>query len=323
MSLEWRARFAGLPLVQWLAILFVIGLGLFPITLALLRLWAVTGITPLGALTTVHEQPGAVEAFQFSLLEAAASTGITVAIGLPLAWAFGRYQWRNIRLKRALLFLPFVTPPVVAAVGFLALISPGGFLYNLGFDLRGETGFIGWLSSVTGWSHPGHFIALVGAHVWFNLSLMIRFVEPVVAQLDSTWEEQLALLPSGQTRRERIQHLWLPVLGPATLVAATYTFFFSFTSFALVKWLAPSSNTLESMLGEMGGTAGIAGYQVETSLAVLSIATFQMLLMLVMLILAGRFERQHSQVLSMHHETKNRERHGPASRQWTFFVNGI
>ena len=323
MSLEWRARFAGLPLVQWLAILFVIGLGLFPITLALLRLWAVTGITPLGALTTVHEQPGAVEAFQFSLLEAAASTGITVAIGLPLAWAFGRYQWRNIRLKRALLFLPFVTPPVVAAVGFLALISPGGFLYNLGFDLRGETGFIGWLSSVTGWSHPGHFIALVGAHVWFNLSLMIRFVEPVVAQLDATWEEQLALLPSGQTRRERIQHLWLPVLGPATLVAATYTFFFSFTSFALVKWLAPSSNTLESMLGEMGGTAGIAGYQVETSLAVLSIATFQMLLMLVMLILAGRFERQHSQVLSMHHETKNRERHGPASRRWTFFVNGI
>lgn len=323
MSLEWRARFGGVPLVQWLAILFVIGLGLFPITLALLRLWAVTGITPLGALTTVHEQPGAVEAFRFSLLEAAASTGLTVAIGLPLAWAFGRYQWRNIRLKRALLFLPFVTPPVVAAVGFLALISPGGFLYNLGFDLRGETGFIGWLSNVTGWSHPGHFIALVGAHVWFNLSLMIRFVEPVVAQLDSTWEEQLALLPSGQTRIERIQHLWLPVLGPATLVAATYTFFFSFTSFALVKWLAPSSNTLESMLGEMGGTAGIAGYQVETSLAVLSIATFQMLLMFVMLILAGRFERRHSQVLSMHHEQKNRERHGPASRRWVLFVNGI
>lgn len=323
MSLEWRARFGGVPLVQWLAILFVIGLGLFPITLALLRLWAVTGITPLGALTTVHEQPGAVEAFRFSLLEAAASTGLTVAIGLPLAWAFGRYQWRNIRLKRALLFLPFVTPPVVAAVGFLALISPGGFLYNLGFDLRGETGFIGWLSNVTGWSHPGHFIALVGAHVWFNLSLMIRFVEPVVAQLDSTWEEQLALLPSGQTRIERMQHLWLPVLGPATLVAATYTFFFSFTSFALVKWLAPSSNTLESMLGEMGGTAGIAGYQVETSLAVLSIATFQMLLMFVMLILAGRFERRHSQVLSMHHESKNRERHGPASRRWVLFVNGI
>ena len=124
MSLEWKARFAGVPLVQWMAVVFVIGLGLFPISLALLRLWAVTGITPLAALATVHEQPGAVEAFQFSLMEAMASTGLTVLLGLPLAWAFGRYQWRNIRLKRALLFLPFVTPPVVAAVGFLALISP-------------------------------------------------------------------------------------------------------------------------------------------------------------------------------------------------------
>ena len=323
MAVEWRARFAGVPLIQWMAVVFVIGLGLFPITLALLRLWAVTGITPLGALTTFHEQPGAVEAFRFSLLEAMASTGITVLIGLPLAWAFGRYQWRNIGLKRALLFLPFVTPPIVAAVGFLALMSPGGVLHTLGFDLRAESGLIGWIATKTGWEHPGHFIALVTAHVWFNLSLMIRFVEPVVAQLDPRWEEQLALLPAGDTRYGRFRHLWLPVLGPATLVAATYTFFFSFTSFALVKWLAPSSNTLESLLGEMGGTAGIPGYRVETSLAVLAIATFQMLLMLVMLILAGRFERRHSQVLSMHHESMNRERHGKPSGRWTWFVNGM
>ena len=40
----------------------------------------------------------------------------------------------------------------------------------------------------------------------------------------------------------------------------------------------------------------------------LAIATFQMFLMFVMLILAGRFERRHSQVLSMHHEAMNRER---------------
>ena len=317
-----RFRFVGVPYIHWVAVVFVIALGLAPLTLALVRLWAVTGITPLEALTRVHEQPGAMEAFQFSLVEAAASTALTVAIGLPLAWSFGRYQWKRIQLKRALLFLPFVTPPVVAAVGFLALFSPDGLVHRIGFDFRGETGLIGRLATATGWSHPGHFIALVLAHVWFNLSLMVRFVEPVVAQLDPTWEEQLSLLPAGQTRRGRIQHLWLPVLGPATLVAASYTFFFSFTSFALVKWLAPSSNTLESLLGEMGGTAGIAGYRVETSLAVLGIAVFQMLLMLLMLVMAGRFERRHSQVLSMHQEGMNRERHGQPSRSLAWFVNG-
>jgi len=323
MSQQERFRLGGVPLTHWAAVVIVITLGLAPLTLSLLRLWAVTGITPLGALVNVHQHPGAMEALRFSFLEATASMLLTIIIGLPLAWAFGRYQWKHLRTKRALLFLPFITPPVVAAVGFLALFSPDGLVYRMGFDLRGETGFFGWLSSVTGWSNPGHFVALVLAHVWFNLSLIIRFVEPVVAQIDPTWEEQLSLLPSGQSRLGRIQHLWLPLLGPATLVAATYTFFFSFTSFAMVKWLAPSSNTLESLLGEMGGTAGIAGYRLETSLAVLGIATLQMMLMLVMLILAGRFERKHSQVLSLHQEIKNRERHGPPTKPWAWYVNGI
>ena len=37
-----------------------------------------------------------------------------------------------------------------------------------------------------------------------------------------------------------------------TLVAASYTFFFSFTSFALVKWLAPTSNTLNPCWAKWG-----------------------------------------------------------------------
>ena len=315
-------RTGRIPVTHWVAVVLVIALGLFPISLALLRLWAVTGISPVQALFTVHQQPGAMEALRFSMMEAFVSTVVTVGLGLPIAWGFGRYQWRHLRLKRALLFLPFVTPPIVAAVGFLALLSPDGLVYRLGLDMRGETGLVGWVASTTGWAHPGHFVALVVAHVWFNLSLVVRFVEPVVAQLDPAWEEQLALLPAGQSRTGRLQHLWMPVLGPATLVAATYTFFFSFTSFALVKYLAPSSNTMESLLGEVGGSAGIAGYQVETSLAVLAIATCQMMLMLVMLIMAGRFERRHSQVLALHHESMNRERHGPPTQAMSWFVNG-
>ncbi len=320
----WRTalRYRGVHALEWLAVTCVITLGIVPLALAFLRLWSVTGVTPLEALAMFPQHPGAMDAFRFSMLEALFSTALTVMIGLPLAWAFGRYQWKYLRLKRALMFLPFVTPPIVASVGFLALYSSGGLVHGLGLDFRGETGFIGWLARTTGWAHPGHFIALVLAHVWFNLSLVVRFVEPVVAQLDPRWEEQLALVPAGQTRWGRIKHLWLPVLGPATMVAGSYTFFFSFTSFALVKWLTPSSNTIESLLGELGGTAGIAGYRMETSIAVLGMATFQMLLMLMMLAMAGRFERKHSHVLSLHHETMNRKRHGPASSTMKWFVNG-
>jgi thiamine transport system permease protein len=161
------------------------------------------------------------DALRFTLIEALLSTLLTVVLGLPVAWSLGRYQWRGIRSKRALFYLPFVTPPIVAAAGFLALISPGGLFSSFGLDLRGETGFIGWLAETTGWQHPGHMIALVLAHAWFNLSLMIRFVEPVIAQLNPAWEEQLMMLPKGQSASGRLRHLWLPVLGPSVAVAAT------------------------------------------------------------------------------------------------------
>ena len=85
-------RFWGVHVVQWMALSVVIGLGVVPLGMAFTRLWAVTGITPWGALSLFHQQPGAVEALRFSLLEATFSTLLTVVIGLPLAWAFSRYD---------------------------------------------------------------------------------------------------------------------------------------------------------------------------------------------------------------------------------------
>lgn len=297
-------------LVQWCALGLVIFIGIVPLTLAVLRLWSVTQVSPFDALLQFQEQIGAADALRFTLIEAFLSTLLTVIIGLPIAWGLGRYQWKGIREKRAILYLPFVTPPIVAAAGFLALISPGGLLFSIGLDLRGETGIIGWIAEVTGWQHPGHMMVLIVAHAWFNLSLVIRFVEPIVAQLNPTWEEQIHMLPQGQSLMQRCRHLWLPVLGPSLAVAATYAFFFSFTSFALVKWLTPDFNTLESLLATLGGSAGIFDYRVETSLGVLAIAGLQAVLMLLLLASAGALERRHGTMLSLHEEHENRRNRG-------------
>ena len=72
-----RFRLVGVPVTHWMAVVAVITLGLAPLTLSLLRLWTVTGITPLGALLKVHQHPGAMEALQFSFLEATASMLLT------------------------------------------------------------------------------------------------------------------------------------------------------------------------------------------------------------------------------------------------------
>ena len=314
---------SGLHPAQWVLLASVIALGVLPLLLAALRLQTVTETGIVDAFGMFPEQNRALEALRFSLLEAAASTLLTLAVGLPVAWAMGRYRWKRIRLQRTLLYLPFVTPPVVAAVGFLAMFSEGGWVRAIGLDFRSERANLFDTTWFKEGLEVGQFSALIIAHAWFNISLMIRFVEPVVAQLDPKWEEQLRLLPNGQTLRGRLRTLWAPMLGPAVAVAATYTFFFSFTSFALVRWLTPGRHTLESLLADLGGSAGIQGYRTDTSLAVLSIAGVQMLLMLLMLWGAGRFERKHSHVLSLNDESSNRRHRGAPPLRWTLGVGTV
>ena len=315
---------SGLHPVQWALMAGVIALGVAPLILAVLRLQTVTGTGIGEAFQLFSIQSKAPEALRFSLVEAAASTLLTLVVGLPIAWALGRYRWKRIRLKRTLLYLPFVTPPIVAAVGFLAMFSEGGWVHFIGLRFRSETNNLSnpglWFTEGL---HLGQFSALIVAHAWFNISLMIRFVEPVVAQLDPKWDEQLRLLPSGQTVLGRLRTLWAPMLGPAIAVAATYTFFFSFTSFALVRWLTPGRHTLESLLADLGGSAGIEGYRTDTSVAVLSIAAVQMLLMLTMLWAAGRFERKHSHVLSLNNESSNRTHRGEPPKRWSLAVGAV
>ena len=164
---------------------------------------------------------------------------MTLIIGVPLAWYLGRYEWKRIRIIRALLSVPFVMPAIVAAMGFIALIGDNSPLHLIGIDLRGQTisllnGKTISMSELTGFENPGHFIALILAHAWFNISLIIRFVEPLF----------LLWIQSGKSRlvtslwkyvSKTVRNLWIPFIGPAIACSSALCFIFSFTSFALVK----------------------------------------------------------------------------------------
>lgn len=291
------------------AIVFLLG-STVPFIYALLRLEYVTGWNAWEAISNFREMNGSMDALRFTLLESFASSLLTIVIGLPIAWCLSRYQWKRIRLLRAFLAVPFVTPAIVAAMGFLSLLRPDGFLATVGIDLRLETGIIGRFAEVSGWANPGHFIALILAHAWFNLSLMIRFVEPTLSSLDPAWEEQLSMLPAGKNRIMRIRTLWIPVVGPAVLCAAALSFLFSFTSFALVKWLTPNDKNLETMMAEAGSSAGIVDYRVDSSELIFSTALLQFLLLLITLWLTARLQKRYTKRLSLLSETDVRKHHG-------------
>ena len=265
-----------------------------PLLYAIARLESVTGINSVVAVGNFFTTQSSLQALKFTLLEATISTIATVIIGLPIAWCLGRYNWKNIKFLRAILAVPFVTPSIVVAMGFLMLIDVGGPLTAMGIDLRLETGIVGDFANVTNWENPGHFIALIAAHVWFNISLIMRFVEPTLSTMDRTWEEQMRFLPAGQDKLSRIRNLWLPIIGPAVLCGATLCFIFSFTSFALVRWLTPNQDTLETMMANSGGSAGIYGYRIDTSEVVLSTSIVQLIILSLAIICATSIQRRHS-----------------------------
>ena len=300
---KWALRFSFISVYLLLASM--------PFIYALGQLQHVTGHNPWQALWRFDEVFGATDALKFTLFEATASAALTVLIGLPIAWCLGRYEWRTAAVFRAIFSVPFVMPAIVAAMGFLVLIGDEGWLNALGIDLRKETGFIGDFAARTGWDHPGHFLALIIAHAWFNLSLMIRFVEPTLARLDPSWEEQLSLLGQGKSRFNRMRHLWWPIIGPAALCAASLSFLFSFTSFALVKWLAPFNNTMESLMAAYGGSAGIVDYRVDTSEIVMSASLVQFLILLAALYLTSTLQQRHSIRFSLISEGEARAKRGP------------
>nr|WP_030369664.1 iron ABC transporter permease [Streptomyces roseoverticillatus] len=163
----------------------------------------------------------------FTTWQAAASTALTLALALPGAYAFARFDFPGKRMLRAVVTVPFVLPTVVAGSAFLALLGRGGLLDEW-WGVRLDT---------TVW-------AILLAHVFFNYAVVVRTVGGLWAQLDPRQEEAARALGAGRFTAWR--RVTLPALAPAVAAAALMVFLFTFTSFGVVQILGgPRYATLE------------------------------------------------------------------------------
>ncbi len=162
--------------------------------------------------------PGTAGLLWFTFWQAAASTVLTLGVGLPLAWAIGRFRFHGRGLVRAFVLVPFVLPTVVVATAFLALLPEG---YERGIP------------------------AILAAHVFFNVAVVTRIVGGAWATIDRTTSEAAAVLGASRWRRSR--EVTLPQLAPALSAASALTFLFCFTSFGVILILGgPTRSTLET-----------------------------------------------------------------------------
>jgi thiamine transport system permease protein len=190
----------------------------WPLAAVLVR--SLAGVGP-GRVADIVGRPAVVSVVGFTVTQALASTALTLAVGLPVAHVLARYRFVGRRAVRALVVVPFVLPTVVVASAFAALFdrAPGLTAPSLG--------------------------AVLAAHVFFNVAVVVRIVGGFWARADRRLEESARVLGAGRWRAFRA--VTLPRLAPVVAAASVLVFLFSFTSFGIIQILGgPTRATLET-----------------------------------------------------------------------------
>lgn len=153
----------------------------------------------------------------FTLWQAVVSTVLTIVLGLAPAWVVARFHFRGRRTLLSVLTAIFVMPTVVMGAAFLALLPDS--------------------LDRTVW-------AVLGAHVVFNLAVVVRTVGTLWEHLPVDMEGAAATL--GASPLTVFREITLPLIRPAVTAAASIVFLFTFTSFGVIRVLgAPGTRTLE------------------------------------------------------------------------------
>lgn len=206
---------------------------------------------PSSAISTLT-RPQVVDAIRFSAWQALWSTLFTSAIGMVMAWILGRYEFRGRRFVHAAMTVPFVLPTVVVGASFLALL-PQSMERSLG--------------------------SIVMAHAFFNISVIIRLVVPVLSIIHP---DQFAVARTlGASQFGALRRIGIPMVAPALKTAVSIVFLMSFTSYGVVRVLGGSGlSTVEVeiyrravVLGDLSGSAVLALAQTIVIVAVVGLAS--------------------------------------------------
>ncbi|MFI8830220.1 ABC transporter permease [Streptomyces afghaniensis] len=164
------------------------------------------------------------EALRLSLVCATAATGLSLVVGVPLAWLLARTRFPGRGFVRALVTLPLVLPPVVGGVALL-----------LAF---GRNGVIGqWLDSWFGITLPFTTTGVVLAETFVAMPFLVISVEGTLRAADPRYEEAATTL--GASRFTAFRRVTLPLIAPGIAAGA------------VLAWARA--------LGEFGATITFAG----------------------------------------------------------------
>jgi thiamine transport system permease protein len=175
----------------------------------------------------------------FSIIQAALSTILSLALGIGLALALARRRFPGRDIVLAILGTTMVIPTIVAVFAVFAVFGRGGWIAQL-------LQVFGWAGNFSIFGYPGILIA----HVFLNAPFVARIT---LDGLNQTPAEHWRLASAfGFTPGQIFRHLDWPVLRAELPGVAGLIFLLCFKSFAIVLALGggPSRSTLEVAIYE-------------------------------------------------------------------------
>ncbi|MGA5638818.1 ABC transporter permease [Streptomyces cinereoruber] len=164
--------------------------------------------TEWAGLTGHLTAPGTVEALKLSLLVSFWALGLSLLLGVPLAWLLARVPFPGKAVVRSLVLLPMVLPPTVGGVALL-----------LAFGRRGLLG--PWLESTFGITLPFHTSGAVIAATFVAMPFLVISLEGALGGLRPRYEETAASLGASPLRV--FLTVTLPMVAPGVLAGAALT----------------------------------------------------------------------------------------------------
>ena len=250
---------AGLQRQSWLIALPVILLLLWTVVYPNAAVIAGSFENGLGHWREFAASPADREALRTSLVISFASVFASLAIGVPLAFLLGRFEFPGRRLLRAVATLPAALPPLVGVIAFL-------FLY-------GESGlFTRVLQRILGMQEAPWRLQGVGAIVFVHAYTMyvyvFLFVSAGLERFDATLDEAASGL--GASTWQRLRRVTLPLLMPAVAGSMLLVFMNALGSFSAPYVFGGGLRVLSTQIlaSKLNGALGLA--YVETTVLALS-----------------------------------------------------
>lgn len=183
----------------------------------------------LEPVARIFRTEGIMEMLINSLLWAAATTVLSWLAGIPAGWLLGRTNLRWKAMARILLLIPIMTPPYIAALSYVLIMQPGGFLTRL----TGEEW--PWLQA---WFFSFWGVTFVMAAMSFGYVALA--VEASLRSIPGRLEEAGAVC--GASPATVVRTVTLPLLLPALFNSGLLVFLECLSNFGVPAVLGPRAN---------------------------------------------------------------------------------